>query len=161
MTANGGDTKKVAHLVGRSEKWVNDRLAIGTMPDYMQEFLAKKQLKIGVALILNQITDESYRKMWTLQAVKDGVSVPMAQYWLYDFKRMLLPGGLLAGSATTQEITAPPSIMKFRCAIDGQEYDVETLKSVQVYKGNLMYFEAFAEAFRSQPPETASVPVES
>src|SRR3990167_5538353 len=88
MTAYKGDIKKVAHLVGRSEQWVNDRLAIGTMPDYMQEFLAKKQLKIGVALILNQITDESYRKMWTLQAVKDGVSVPMAQYWLYDFKRM-------------------------------------------------------------------------
>ena len=32
------------HLVGRGEKWVQDRLAIGEMPDYMQELIAKKEL---------------------------------------------------------------------------------------------------------------------
>jgi hypothetical protein len=44
------------------KKWVADRLAIGSMPDYMQELLAKKELKIGVALILNQITHDDMRR---------------------------------------------------------------------------------------------------
>lgn len=92
----GGDIKKVMHQVGRGEKWVRDRLAIGDMPDYMQEFLATKQLKLGVALILVQVTHDNMRRMWTEQAVRDGVTVAMAEYWLADFKRQLLPGGSLS-----------------------------------------------------------------
>jgi len=153
MTANENDIKKVMHLVGRGEKWVRDRLAIAEMPDYMQEFLGKKELKIGVALILNQITDESTRHMWTLQAVRDGVTTPMAEYWLSDFKRQLLPGGKLAGENAEQINYAPPQVIKFRCAIDGQEYDTRTIRSLMIYEGNLDIFNEFVSAFRNPPAE--------
>lgn len=154
MQTNEGDIKKVAHLVGRGEKWIRDRLAIGQMPEYMQEFLAKKEIKLGVALILTQITDENTRQMWTYQAVRDGVNIQMAEYWLADFKRQLLPGGSLAVAGTEQVNLAPPAVVKFRCAIDGMEYDTRMIKSVMIYEGNLSLFNEFISAYRADPSET-------
>lgn len=154
MQANDNDIKKVVHLVGRSEKWVRDRLAIGEMPDYMQELLGKKELKLGVALCLSQITDENTRRMWTFQAVRDGANVALAEYWLQDFKRQQLPGGNFADPNNVPENIAPPQAVMFRCAIDGQEYDTRLCKTVIIYEGNLEYFNAFVSAFRSPSPET-------
>lgn len=153
MEKSDNDVKKVSEIVGRSEQWIRDRLAIADMPDYMQNYLANKQLKIGVALVLSQITDEATRRMWTEQAVRDGVSVAMAEYWLSDFKRQLLPGGTLAENRDTGFIPEAPKAVMFTCAIDGQEYDVRLLKSVLIYEGNLEYFNAFASAFRNPPAE--------
>ena len=148
MQSNDNDIKKVCHLVGRGEKWVRDRMAIGEMPDYLQEFLGKKEIKIGVALILNQITDENTRRMWTLQAVRDGVNTQMAEYWLSDFKRQLLPGGTLAENGAEQVNLAPPSAVMFTDAIDGQQYDCRLCKSIIIYEGNLEIFNAFVSEFR-------------
>lgn len=148
-----GDIKKVAHIVGRSETWVRDRVAISQMPDYMQEFLGRKELKLGVALILMQITDDNICRMWTEQAVRDGVTTAMAEYWLADFKRQLLPGGSLATPGDGANNFAPPSAIMFTCAIDGREYDTRLCKSVIIYEGNLEIFNAFVSAFRNPPHE--------
>jgi len=154
MQSNNNNIKKVADIMSRSEKWVRDRLCIVEMPDYMQELLAKKELKIGVALILVQIKHESYRRDWTLQAVRDGANIKMAEYWLADYQRRLLPGGELAGGDTGQISTAPPEVVLFECAIDGKKYDTRMSRALFIYEGNLQYFSAFAEAFRSPPSET-------
>jgi ParB family chromosome partitioning protein len=156
MSQYEGDIKKVSQIVHRGDKWVRDRIAIGEMPDYMQEFLATKQLKLGVALILNQITDENIRRMWTEQAVRDGVNIAMAEYWLADFKRQLLPGGSLATPSDGQTEFAPPKAVMFRCAIDNQEYDVRLCKSVIIYEGNLEIFNAFVSEFNKAPSEIHS-----
>lgn len=154
MQYNNNDIDKVAHIVGRSKNWIEDRLAVGQMPDYMQEFLANKEIKLGVALILNEITDDSTKHMWTLQAVRDGVTIEMARYWLQDFKRQLLPGGRLAADIVNDQPIAPPTSIKFRCAIDGQEYDVRLCKSVIIYEGNLSVFNEFVSAFNEVPSDS-------
>ncbi len=156
VESNNGDIKKVSHIVGRGEKWVQDRITIGNMPDYMQELLAKKELKIGVALVLVQITDENFRRMWTLQAAQEGVSVATAEYWLADFKRRVLPGGNLELDENGQQNFAPPTTVMFTCAIDGQRYDTRTLRSIMVYEGNLDVFNEFVSAFRIPPAESES-----
>lgn len=154
MQKNNDDIKVVAHIVGRGEKWIRDRLAVADMPDYMQEFLASKQLKLGVALILVQIAHEPRRQMWTEQAVRDGVNIAMAEYWLADYKRQLLPGGSLSEGGEEQLNVAPPTAIMFNCAIDGQQYDIRLCKSIIIYEGNLQFFNAFVSAFRSPPSET-------
>lgn len=151
MQANGDDIKKVSHLVSRGEKWVRDRLAIGEMPDYLQEFLSKKQIKLGVALVLAQITDEPTRRMWVEQAVINGINIGMAEFQLADFKRQLLPGGELAGNRIDGYVPEAPQAVLFTCAIDGQQYDVRLCKSVIIYEGNLGIFNAFVSEFRSPP----------
>lgn len=156
MQVNDNDIKKVMHIVGRGERWVRDRIAIGEMPDYMQELLANKEIKIGVALVLNQITDDEMRRMWTFQAARDGVSVPMAEYWLADFKARLLPNGELPKTDDGQNTFAPPQAVMFTCAIDGQKYDTRTLRSIVVYEGNLDIFNAFVSEFRKAPVDSES-----
>lgn len=148
MQIHNNNFEIAKRLTGRSEKWIRDRLSIGEMPDYMQELLANKEIKIGVALILAQITDESTRKMWTFQAVRDGANIQLAEYWLADFKRRSLPGGEMDANAGGANDFAPPSAVMFTCAIDGQQYDTRLCKSVIIYEGNLDVFNAFVSEFR-------------
>jgi ParB family chromosome partitioning protein len=154
--SNDGDIKKVAQLVSRGVKWVSDRIAIGEMPDYMQELLAKKEIKLGVALILTQITDDNMRRMWTLQAAQEGVSVATSEYWLADFRRRLLPGGSLITDENGEQNFMPPQTVLFTCAIDGEKYDTRMIKSIMIYEGNLDIFNAFVSAFRNSPGESES-----
>lgn len=148
MKANNDDIKVVAGLVSRGENWVKDRIEIGNMPDYLQNFLATKQIKIGVALVLNQITDDGMRKMWVEQAAREGVSIAMAEYWLADFKTRFLPGGSMnVGDGGVNDFT-PPSAIMFNCAIDGKPYDVRLMKSIIIAESNLEMFQAFVSAFR-------------
>lgn len=148
-----GDVKAVASLVRRSPGWVIDRCTVFEMPDYMQELLAKKELKLGVALVLAQIDNDNMRRMWTLQAASEGVSVATAEYWYADYKRRSLPGGDLSNTDGVEANYTPPAVVKFRCAIDGNEYDTRTIKSIMIYEGNFQYFNAFVEAFRADPSE--------
>lgn len=153
MKLHDGDIKKVAANVNRSEKWVRDRVAIGSMPDYMQELIGLGQLKIGVALILAQITDDGTRKMWTFQAVRDGATIELAQYWLMDFQRRLLPGGELSGDGESGTLSEAPKAIMFRCAIDGQEYDVRTSRAIIVHEANVALFNEFVLALKEAPGE--------
>lgn len=145
---------EVARSLKRSVSYVQSRLAVGEMPEYMQQFLKTKELKINVALVLNQITDDEVRHMWTLQAVRDGVSVSMAEYWLADFKSRILPNGETPRDASGQIDFKPPEVVMFTCAIDGQKYDTRTLRSIVVYEGNLDIFNAFVSEFRKSPTDS-------
>ncbi len=156
MASNENDIKKIATIVGRGEKWVRDRLAIGSMPDYLQDLLAKKEIKLGVALLLNEITDDGLRKMWTFQAVRDGANIQLAEYWLADFRRRFLPGGEFDPTGGGANDFAPPTAVLLECAIDGQKYDARTIRSLFIYEENLAYFYEFVKAFRSPPAETNS-----
>lgn len=153
---NHGDIAKVSDIVGRSIGWVKDRIAVSQMPDYMQEFLGAKQLKLGVALILIQIEHEPMRQMWTEQAVRDGVNIAMAEYWLSDYKRQLLPGGSLAGVPEEGFVPEAPQTIMFTCAVDGQQYDCRLFKTVTIYEPNLDVFNTFVSAFRKAQLETES-----
>lgn len=146
-----GDLKKVAHIVNRGEQWVKDRLAVSQMPEYMQTFLAEKQIKLGVALILMKIEHDNLRRMWTEQAVRDGVNVAMAEYWYSDYKRQLLPGGELAGGNIENTTIAPPTVIKFTCDFDGKQYDTRLCKTLIIAEENLPAFYALRDAFLNSP----------
>ena len=158
MEATNADTKETARALGYSETWVFSRIEVGEMPEYLQDYLRKGQIKLGVALILNQIKQDSLRADWVALAVRDGVSIAQAEYWLSDYKRQLLPGGRLAGETQSDNIYAPPTAILFKCAIDGAEYDTRLSKSITIYEGNLQYFNEFVSAFRSPPAETELAP---
>jgi len=145
---------EVAISLKRSVSYVRSRLAIGQMPDYMRNYLKSGQLKLGVALILSEITDEQTRHVWTDLAVRDGANAAQAEYWLYDFKRQLLPGGTLSKEPPTGFTPEAPQVVLFECAIDGKKYDMRMMKSLMIYEGNLQYFLSFVSAFNEEPPKT-------
>lgn len=140
---------EVAKSLKRSVAYVQSRLVVGQMPDYMQHFLKTKEIKLGVALVLMEIDNEQTREVWTGLAVRDGANVAQAQYWLQDYQRQLLPGGIRSETPPEGFTPEAPQAVMFTCAVDGQNYDVRLCKSVIIYEGNLPIFNEFVSAFRS------------
>lgn len=153
ITRTGKSVPEVAKSLKRSEAWVKTRLAVGEMPDYMRDFLKSGELKLGVALILQQIEDEQTRHVWTGQAVRDGASIAQAQHWLYEYHRQKLPGGTLSEHPPTNYEPSAPQQVMFECAIDGGKYDARLFKTVMIYEPNYQYFLSFVEAFREPAPD--------
>jgi len=145
---------EVAKRLKRSIAWVESRLAVGEMPDYMQAALKAKEIKLGVALTLMQITDENTRYMWTFQAARDGVSVAQAEYWLSGWKLNQLPGGDNIDTPPEGFVPGGTKPVLFRCAIDDQQYDVRLMKSVVIAEENYPIFIEFVNAYRSTPGDS-------
>ena len=154
ITKTGKTIPEVARSIKRSVAYVQSRLTVGQMPEYMQKYLKTKELKLGVALVLMQIDDEGTREVWTGLAVRDGANVAQAEYWLMDWKRQLLPGGIRSDTPPSDYTPGAPQPILFTCAIDGQKYDTRLMKMVMVYEGNLQYFNEFVSAFNASPAET-------
>lgn len=144
----GKSVADVAKSLKRSVSYVQSRLVVGEMPEYMQTYLKDKALKLGVALTLMEITDEQTREAWAGLAVRDGANVAQAEYWLMDWKRQLLPGGIRSELPPSDFTPTAPAAILFRCGIDGQEYDARLCKSIIIYEGNLDVFNEFVSAFR-------------
>jgi len=149
ITRTGKSTKEVAESLKRSESYVRSRLEVGNMPEYMQHYLKTGELKLGVALVLNQITDEQTRHVWTDLAVRDGANIAQAEYWLMDWKRQLLPGGSRNDLPPNDYVPGEIRPVMFECAIDGEKYDARLCKSIIIYEGNLELFNAFVAEIKS------------
>ena len=96
ITELGVSVRDFADQIGRSETYVQDRLDIAAMPDYMQAGLKDKTLKLGAALWLFRIDDERTRRNWTQNAIDSGMSVSAAKnaFHVYerDFKKVIADG---------------------------------------------------------------------
>lgn len=161
LTEYKNKTKKsiaeVAKSVRRSVAYVETRLAIGEMPDYMQQFLKTGEMKLGVALALAQIHDDQKRRLWVAMAVRDGVSVAQAEHWLHEYKMSELPGGILSDEPPTDFQPHAPQVVQFECAIDGKKYDARLFKTVMIYEQNLPLFQSIVSEIRKVPAEPVGV----
>ena len=119
----GEDESKIAEIadqLNRSVNWVEDRLNILTYPEYFLPELNAGKIKLGVAKALAEIGDDVYRHMFFNNAVRDGMTVWQAEYYLAQWK-----GGVFKDSA---EIIVPesnpnrsePALIKQECEKCGQ-----------------------------------------
>lgn len=143
---------EVAKSLRRSVGYVESRLAIGQMPEYMKAHIKQGGLKLGAALALFEITDDAMRHLWVDMAVRDGISVAQAEYWVQGWKMNQLPGGTISEVPPGDFVNDAPSIVMFECAIDGKKYDARLFKTLVVYEGNLDFFNAVAAEFRNPTP---------
>lgn len=140
---------QVAKALHRSVAFVESRLVVGNMPDYMQHYLKVGALKLGVALTLFQITDDDMRHVWVDLAVRDGISVAQAEYWLHGWKVNQLPGGTLSVEPPEGYTPEEPKMITFRCAIDGNDYDCRQFKTFMVHESNVLFFNEMVRAFNA------------
>ncbi|TAK59304.1 ParB/RepB/Spo0J family partition protein [Patescibacteria group bacterium] len=157
MQVTGKDISDIAKMIRRSIGYVEDRLAIASMPEYLQHYLKINSLKLGVALALSQIEEEPKRQTWVEMAVRDGCSVRQAEYWLYQWKMDSLPGGVASdlppGDVPESTYIAP----RFVCDFDGKLYPPSETKLVTIARINIPAFQQIALAFRSDS-ESANFP---
>src|SRR3990167_3800311 len=90
----GKSVAEIAKQINRSPAYVESRLAVGNMDEYMQAGLREGSIKLGVALTLSEITDANLRRVWVEMAIRDGISVAQAEHWVRGWKLNQLPGGL-------------------------------------------------------------------
>ena len=152
----GKTDSEIAESVKRSVAWVQSRLIVGEMPEYMQAYLKSGELKLGVALALAQIDDERTCRLWTEIAVRDGANVRLAEHWLYEYNRQKLPGGTLSDTPPSDAPESTPLVVKFRCYIDGQEYDARQFRTVMVHESNMDILNAFVSELNKEPAEPAN-----
>lgn len=139
---------EIAKALKRSVGYVNSRLAVGQMPDYMQEFLKLGSIKLGVAVALMEITDAETLRVWTEMAVRDGVSVAQAEYWVHGWRVSQLPGGTRSETPPGDFVKDEPTKLLFECAMDGKRYAPEDMRTVMIYKYNMPTFYALIEKLR-------------
>lgn len=144
---------QVAKTLRRSVQYVETRLTVGLMPDYMKDHIKRGNLKLGAALALIQITDEKIRRMWVDMAARDGVSVAQAEFWLHSWLVNRLPEGLQNETPPDGFVPAAPQPIMFECSIDGKKYDARFFRSLMIYEGNLDIFNAIVKAYRSPESE--------
>ena len=77
------EATQVAALLKRRVEWVEERLEVFGMPDYLQAFVKQKRIPLGAALWINRIGNENTRLHYAHWAGQHGASVRGAKYW-YD-----------------------------------------------------------------------------
>lgn len=154
----GQTIPQVAKTLRRSVAYVETRLAVGNMPDYMKEYIKRGELKLGAALFLVQITNDNMRRVWVDMAVRDGVSVAQAEYWLHGWQVNQLPGGSNSMEPPSGFIADAPVIVMFECAIDGKKYDARLFRTAMIYEGNFELFQRIAAEIRKPESNEAPAP---
>jgi ParB family chromosome partitioning protein len=153
LQKTGKSVTEVAKALKRSVAYVESRLMVGKMPDYMQAYLKNKEISLGVCLSLIEITDEATLRTWTDMAVRDGVSVAQADYWVHGWRVSQLPGGSRAETPPEGFVAGTTAPIVFECQVDGKKYPAADMHSVMIYKGNLEFFRAVCAEFRKPPVE--------
>jgi len=77
--------EEIARTVHRSPGWVRERLQLAELGDDLRELVHQRQLPIGAALLLTEVTDDTHRHHLTRYALHDGVSVPVLRSWVTEW----------------------------------------------------------------------------
>jgi ParB family chromosome partitioning protein len=81
----GMSQEQIAQKMGRSRETVIRFLKLLKIPEEFQKAVARGKLSIGVALCLDAIDDESFKKYYFTAAVENGVTLEVAQAWVSEY----------------------------------------------------------------------------
>jgi ParB family chromosome partitioning protein len=129
------DTKivAIASTLNRSVQWVEDRLAILTYPDYFLPSLKMGKIKLGVAKALAQIGDDVYRHMFFDNAIRDGMTVWQADYFLAQWQNGIYKNSDEIVVPTDNPKNNQPAVIKQQCAKCGQMAYSPNLQNVFIH----------------------------
>lgn len=150
MQSTHASVSEMAERLHRSDGYIRDRLTIGQMPDYMQNFLKSGHLKLGTALALAQIEPDDKRRLWVGLAVEKNISVRDAEYWLYQHTLGTLPDIRPMESDVPGAPASEYRPIMATCAIDGKDYVMSETTLITVYKGNVPFVDELAKQVRNE-----------
>lgn len=101
----GLSNRQIAQRMGRSPGVVDKYFHLLETPDEFQEAVAKKKVSMQVALCLNQIDDDVFKKFYFTAAVNNGATIEVAEMWLNDWRKSR------AGTAYSGEGGSPGGVV--------------------------------------------------
>lgn len=78
---------QLAQLIGKTESYVSERLAIANYPPGLYDALADGHITFSVARELARIEDPDVLKVYAETAIKAGVNPRLARQWVRDWKQ--------------------------------------------------------------------------
>ena len=129
----GCKPEEYAEIIGRSVAYVMDRIEIASMPDYMQSAIKDGSIKLGVALALNEISDELYRKRWFESAIRDGMTVRGARDALSMFKSVMELRSTDPEHAILYTLPDTPPVLIDQCKRCGARAPITEMMMVRVH----------------------------
>jgi len=102
--------RQIAQKMGRSPGVVDKYFKLLECPEEFQDAIARKKIYMEVALILNQIDDESFKKYYFTAAIENGITKEVAEAWLTDWMKSRSgtayegTGGLGPGGAVQESL---------------------------------------------------------
>lgn len=121
-----------AQKINRTPEWIENRLAVADMPDYMQGYLMSKTISLGVALALNGIQDEKVKKEWTYHAATHGMTVLSAQNAYREWDKLERFRKEAPEGTEVPEAPATPPVAYVRCERCGSTRPMQQTKFVRV-----------------------------
>lgn len=125
--------EELAEKLGRGAKWIDDRLAIAAMPEYMQDAIREKRLPLGVALALFEVDDDTVRRRWVNFAIRDGMTVRAAEDALREYERLKDLGSSGDEQSSPPPMPEAPPRVLHPCARCGEHADASELRFVRVH----------------------------
>lgn len=124
--------EEYAEKIGRSVSWVEDRMTIAEMPEYMQQALSVKSASLGLCLELNKITDENTKHRYFQEAVRNGMTIHAAK-----INRMQVNEAIHAVREQGKEVVKEelPQVIKVPevlCALTGERLPMTATRMIRV-----------------------------
>lgn len=159
MEMKAGDIDAVAKIAKRSREWVQSRLRVGEMDDELKDALRTNKIKLGVALILQQIGDQIDRNATLQMAIAQGATLVTANYWLAQWQAGLFGHATAYANPDPNVPERERIVIKLRCTIDGKEYPASEFVSVLIHSSNIGFLDAIRDELkkRESMPELESV----
>ena len=123
---------KLAQLIGKSDVYVSERLAIANYEPELREALDTAQINFSVAKELSRLGDRAKTIEYLRYAIQNGLTQVAARQWVHDYKRSLeipkqsdIPG--------RDPITNVPIVItKYACIRCESKHDIQDVAPVYI-----------------------------
>ena len=126
-------THQIAQKVGRSHQTIMRYLKLLEVPEDFQGALAKGVISIDVALCLVKIEDPEWRSYYFKNAVDNGVTFDVAQFWVNEYNKTRTGSGPESeGGMGVDVLVSEPTPVYGTCVVCLGPEDVTKLKYIPV-----------------------------
>jgi ParB family chromosome partitioning protein len=138
---------KIAQLVGKSQSYVGDRLAIFNYPPFLREAMDKKQITFSVARELARVDDIKTMNQYVFYAIRNGLTSDGATKWVQDYFRAKNQP-TVEQQVVENEFGDPPVVESIGHCIYCQE-------AIKLMEADVVYIHPFCrqEATKPQPQQ--------
>ena len=128
------DVAEFSKLLGRSVRWLSDRLVIAEMPEYIQSALRNKEVPLGVAVKLFEIDDEIVLRRYFGAALRDGMTIKAAQQCVHQYEMLKESFEQVGETMLPEQAPEPVIVPQARCERCGQIDYVDRMRIVRIHR---------------------------
>lgn len=130
----GGDTDKLAALLGEKRGYVEGRLALLFGHEDVFNALKAGEINLGIAQQLNRCPDVKHVRYLLVQAISCGATVAIVQQWIHEFQTLHSHVQALDGAGGPVGTTGPPVADDyFTCRVCNLKENPQEMRPLQIH----------------------------